>query len=118
MTFKKRFQKLRKKLNVGDTVRVLTMTRKQQAANTIKGFTAKWSKEIFKVLRKSPIPKNKLNFRYWVGIGKAYFRHELLRIPPRVDRQVIDLVAKKQTVMVGPDEEWSDLESEYDPDEE
>jgi hypothetical protein len=106
-----------KKLSVGDTVRVLTMTRKEQAANTIKGFTAKWSKDTFKVLKKTPIPKNKLNFRYWVGLGKAYFRHELLRIPARVDREVIDLVATKQTVVVGSDEEWSDMESEYDPDE-
>ena len=93
------------------------MTRKEQAANTIKGFTAKWSKDTFKVLKKTPIPKNKLNFRYWVGLGKAYFRHELLRIPARVDREVIDLVATKQTVVVGSDEEWSDMESEYDPDE-
>ena len=98
-----------KKLNVGDTVRVLTMNRKEQATNSIKGFTAKWIQGL------AQIANPKLNFRYWVGIGKAYFRHELLRIPPRVDQEVIDLVAKKQTVMVPDDENWSDLESEYDP---
>ena len=106
-----------KKLNVGDSVRVLEMTRKQQAANTIKGFTAKWSKNVYTVLKKLPIPKNKLNFRYWVGLHQSYFRHELLAIPKVVDREVYDLVSKKQTVVVGDDENWSDLESEYDPDE-
>ena len=50
-------------------------------------------------------------------MNKAFFRHELLRIPKEVDREVIDLLSKKQTVVVGPDEDWSDLESEYDPDE-
>ena len=106
-----------KKLRVGDTVRVLMMSRKEQAANTIKGFTAKWSSQTYTVIKKLPIPKNKLNFRYWVGLNKAFFRHELLRIPKEVDREVIDLLSKKQTVVVGSDEDWSDLESEYDPDE-
>ena len=101
------------KLSVGNSVRVLLMTRKEQAANTIKGFTAKWSTEIFTVLKKVAIPRNHQNYRYFVGTHQSYFRHELLKVPRVVDTETYDMVAHKQ-VIVAPEEEWSDLE--YDSD--
>ena len=97
------------KLFVGDSVRILMMTRKEQASNAIKGFTAKWSLEVYT----SPIPRNKKNFRYWVGANRSFFRHELLKIPKVVDTETIDLLTRKQHV-IAPDEDWSDLE--YDSD--
>ena len=100
-------------LNVGNSVRILLMTRKQQAANTIKGFTAKWSTEVYTVLKKVAIPKNHLNYRYFVGTHQSYFRHELLKIAREVDTETYDMVARKQ-VYVAPEEAWSDLE--YDSD--
>jgi len=100
------------KLNVGDNCRILLMTRKQQAQNSIKGFTAKWSTEIMVVLKKSAIPKNRLNYRYWVGDDKSYFRHELLKVPSHTDTQRPDLLVRKQNVVQ--EDDWSDLE--YDSD--
>ena len=102
-----------RRLNVGDSVRVLLMTRKQQAQNSIKGFTAKWSREVWTVLRKAAIPRNRNNYRYWVGAHKSYFRHELLWVPRTVDSEVVDLVVHRQQV-VAEGEDWSDLE--YDSD--
>ena len=103
-----------KKLEVGDTVRILMMTRKQQVQNTVKGFTAKWSRDIHTVLKKMAIPRNPLNFRYWTDrANQSYFRHELLKVPRRVDKAVLDLLDRKQKV-VAPEENWSDLE--YDSD--
>ena len=100
-------------LHVGNAVRILLMTRKEQAANTIKGFTAKWSTEVYTVLKKVAIPKNRLNYRYFVGTHQSYFRHELLKIPRDVDTETYDMVARRQ-VYVAPEEAWSDLE--YDSD--
>ncbi len=89
------------------------MTRKEQAANTVKGFTAKWSTEIFTVLKKMAIPRNRNNYRYFVGTHQSYFRHELLKVPRVVDTETYDMVRHKQ-VIVAPEEDWSDLE--YDSD--
>ena len=69
------------KLYVGNSCRILLMTRKEQATNAKKGFTAKWSTEVYTVLRKIAIPKNRENYRYFVGTHQSYFRHELLKIP-------------------------------------
>ena len=102
------------KLNVGDAVRILMMTRKQQAQNSIKGFTAKWSREVYTVLKKTAIPRNKQNHRYDVGTHQSYFRHELLKIPQNVDTETPDLIVHRQVVTTAPDENWSDLE--YDSD--
>ena len=101
-----------KELKVGNAVRVLLWSRKDQAANTFKGFTAKWSVEVYTVLRKTAIPKNRNNYRYYVGTDKSYFRHELLKIPREVDTQTYDMVTHRQ-VYVAPEEAWSD-ESDYD----
>ena len=63
------------------------------------------------MLKKSAIPKNRSNYRYYVGTNKAYFRHELLKIPRQVDTQTYDMVTHKQ-VYVAPAEAWSD-DSDY-----
>ena len=98
-------------LDVGHTVRVLLWSRKDQAKNAFKGFTAKWSKEVYTVLRKTSIPKNRNNYRYNIGTGKAFFRHELLKIPREVDTQTYDMITHRQ-VYVAPAEAWSE-ESDY-----
>ena len=100
-------------LRVGHAVRVLLWSRKEQAQNAIKGFTAKWSKEVYTVLRKTAIPKNRNNYRYYVGTNQTFYRHELLKIPRQVDTQTYDMVSHRQ-VYVAPEEAWSDLESDYD----
>ena len=102
------------KLEVGNAVRVLMMTRKQQASNAIKGFTAKWSREVYTVLRKTALPRNRNNYRYFIGTHQSYFRHELLKIPRNVDTQTLDQVVHRQVVTTAEDENWSDLE--YDSD--
>ena len=101
------------KLVVGNSVRVLLWSRKDQAKNTFKGFTAKWSKEVYTVLRKVAIPKNRNNFRYHIGVNKTYYRHELLKVPKIVDTATVDLVSHRQ-IYVAPEEAWSD--EEYNPD--
>ena len=101
------------KLVVGNSVRVLLWSRKDQAKNTFKGFTAKWSKEVYTVLRKVAIPKNRNNFRYHIGVNKTYYRHELLKVPRIVDTATVDLVSHRQ-IYVAPEEAWSD--EEYNPD--
>ena len=100
-------------LKVGHAVRVLLWSRKEQAQNAIKGFTAKWSKDVYTVLRKTAIPKNRNNYRYYVGTNQTFYRHELLKIPRQVDTQTYDMVSHRQ-VYVAPEEAWSDLESDYD----
>ena len=102
-------------LKVGNAVRVLMWSRKDQAKNTFKGFTAKWSVEMYTVLRKTAIPRNRNNYRYFIGTNKSYFRHELLKIPRKVDTQTYDMVTHKQ-IYVAPEEAWSD-QSDYDSDE-
>jgi len=102
------------KLNVGNAVRILMWNRKQQAQNSVKGFTAKWSKEVYIVLRKTAIQRNRNNYRYFVGTHQSYFRHELLKIPHQVDTNTLDMVVHRQVVTTAPDEDWSDLE--YDSD--
>ena len=101
------------KLHVGNAVRVLLWSRKDQAKNTFKGFTAKWSTEVYTVLKKTVIPRNKNNYRYFIGTNKSYFRHELLKIPKTVDTETYDMVNHRQ-VYVAPQEEWSD--EDYNPD--
>ena len=100
-----------RELKVGNAVRVLMWSRKDQAKNTFKGFTAKWSKEVYTVLRKTTIPRNRNNYRYNIGTNRSYFRHELLKIPREVDTQTYDMITHRQ-VYVAPEEAWSD-ESDY-----
>ena len=60
------------KLFVGDSVRILMMTRKEQASNAIKGFTAKWSVEVYTLLKKLPIARNPKNFRYLARTSRFF----------------------------------------------
>ena len=100
-------------LQVGNACRVLLWSRKDQAKNAFKGFTAKWSTEVYTVLKKTAIPRNKNNYRYFIGTNKSYFRHELLKIPRTVDTETYDMVNHRQ-VYVAPQEDWSD--EDYNPD--
>ncbi len=106
-------------LGVGDWVRLLLMTRKEQETNKMKGFTAKWSEEIYEVFKKTPLRKNAFMFRYDIGLPTTYYRHELLKIPKKIDAKVPDGLVRYKEVSVGSeyvpgDEEWdrSDVDSD------
>ena len=101
---------------VGNKVRLLLMTRKEQAVPKThqKGFAPKWSKEIYTVIKMRPIPKNKDVFRYYIGRGQPYFRHELLLLPKETDRTVYkDKVSHKEKIVAPEEQEW---EAEYEAD--
>ena len=95
-----------KDLFPGMHVRVLMMTLKEQATNKKKGFTEKWSRDVYRVKRKAALQGNPGAFRYWLhGDDLSYFRHELLKVPGNTDREVLDLVTRREAV-IG-DEDWS-----------
>ena len=76
-------------LFVGSTVRALRMTRKEQIQNKTKGFAAKWSKTVYTVSRKVALQKNNDHFRYYLeGSPGFFYRHELLKIPRKIDHEV------------------------------
>ena len=110
-----------KPIFVGDKVRLLKMTRKEQAAPKMgfKGFAPKWSNEIYTVIKMTPIRKNKDVFRYYIGRGQSFFRHELLLIPRRLDQSIIkDYVSHKENVIAPEEAEWEAdyQEGAYDSD--
>lgn len=73
-------------LKMGDHVRKLEMTYKQQIKNERKGFEEKWSRRVYEVLKKTALNRNRHVFRYSIGDPKrTYFRHELLLIPKEVE---------------------------------
>ena len=80
-------------------VRFLTWTRKEQAANSMKGYSEKWSRSIHTVRKMIRIDKNKDVFKYYISDMPHYFwRHELLKITGEVDNKVpklFPLVDKK-----------------------
>ena len=99
---------------VGDTVRLLMMTRKEQAKNSVKGFAPKWSRELFEITKKTRIQKNRDVYRYRVA-GGSYYRHELLLIQGgKVDKEVIDVVSGRKEQIIDPEENWSDLDWDSD----
>ena len=64
-----------KPLRVNDTVRVLLMTRKEQAVpGKVKGFAPKWSVRMFTVLRRAGLRRNPGVFRYDVGLDMTFYR--------------------------------------------
>ena len=100
-----------KPLFLGDHVRLLLMTRKEQAAPkmTYKGFAPKWSKRVYTVIKMTALQKNKEVYRYYIGKGEHYFRHELLKIPKKVDQEVLkDMVSHKENVIAPEEEEWQE----------
>ena len=95
---------------VGDFVRILKMTRKEQEQNKTKGFAPKWSKHVYRVRKKLPIAKNKEHFRYYLKhVGDFYYRHEILKIPKTLDKKVPKGYVTHKEKVVAPDENWSDL---------
>ena len=91
-----------KKLNlpeikVGDKVRKLMMSRKEQTNPGInpdmKGFSVKWSQRIYMVIRKQRMQKNFEVYKYWISpktefTNKAFYRHELLLLKGKVDSDI------------------------------
>ena len=77
-------------LKIGDSVRKLEMTFKEQEQKKLKGFQEKWSRRVYQVLGKVALNRNKHVFRYRIGDPKrTYYRHELLLIPSEVDQEVL-----------------------------
>jgi len=77
-------------LSVGDHVRKLMMTFKEQMGGAKKGFQEKWSRRVYQVLRISALRRNKFAKKYQIGDPKrTYYRHELLLIPKKVDQTVM-----------------------------
>ena len=70
------------------------MTMKEQLTGAKKGFTPKWSREVYVVKRKSALPGNPNNFRYSLyGERETYFRHELLKVPKQLDSDTMDFIS-------------------------
>ena len=108
-----------KPLPIGTTVRVLMMTRKQQAGGGIgakyKGFAPKWSKDRYTILKRTGLQKNPGVFRYFVGLHQSYYRHELLRVPKNLDKEVPShYLTHKQKVIA--EEEYSEEDDYYPSD--
>ena len=90
-------------LAVGNTVRVLLMTRKEQVKprEHQKGFAPKWSRETYTVLKRTGLRRNPGVFKYHLGTYQSYYRHELLKIPKRTDVEVYDMEYDKREVIEG-----------------
>lgn len=95
-----------KPLYVGDRVRILMMTRKEQEKTNLsdqKGFSVKWSGKVYTILRKKKLQKNHDVFQYWLnpaptwGGKQSRYRHELLKIPKRLDTVIPKLKGKLST---------------------
>ena len=100
-----------KALHVGNRVRMLKWDRKQQVHGGLgakfKGFAPKWSREVYTVLKRSAMRRNRGVFTYDIGKKQNFYRHELLKIPRVVDRDVPDgFVEHSQHVVVPEDEDW------------
>ena len=105
-----------RKLEVGHSVRVLLMTRKEQLDTSQKGFRPKWSRKVYTILKKTKLQLNPANYRYYVGAHQSYYRHELLWVPKKTDSVAIQgLVGTKSSLIGEAGTEWSDEEG-YNPD--
>ena len=104
-------------LRVGDWVRLLLMNRKEQEVGKLKGFAAKWSEDIYEVIKKTALRKNAFAFRYSIGLPDTYYRHELYKIhAKKVDSDVPQNTMRTKEVQTGrhgdeaeyvpSDEEW------------
>ena len=89
-------------LNVGNAVRLLKMTRKEQETNKLKGFSAKWTRELFRVVRKTKLRKNPFRYQYRItGRNTSFYRHELLKVTGAVDSAVPSNLVRDKEVAVG-----------------
>ena len=104
-------------LFVGSTVRALRMTRKDQVTGKIKGFAPKWSTTVYRVSKKLPIAKNNDHYRYYLEGSPAFFyRHELLKIPRRIDDTVPSRYVKQLKVGRGDRAtKYNIVDDEYNP---
>ena len=104
-----------KPLRVGDSVRTLQLTFKEQVSKSTKGFSEKWSRSVFLVEKKQALAGNPGQWRYWLwGSSEGYFRHELLKVPKETDTEVLDLVSHQEKAL------WEEIEGvdddEWTPD--
>jgi hypothetical protein len=77
-------------LEIGNHVRKLEMTFKEQATGAKKGFQEKWSRDVYQVLKRTALRRNPGVYRFSIGDPeRTYYRHELLLIPREVDQQVL-----------------------------
>ena len=108
-----------KPLRVGHNVRILLWDRKAQVKGGLgarfKGFAPKWSKRTYTVLKRRATSRNPGVYQYYVGREQVYYRHELLRIPKKVDKDVPQgYVRHEQHVVIPEEDEWDsdDIPSE------
>ena len=96
-----------KPLYPGSHVRVLMMTQKEQVTGKKKGFSEKWSRDVYIVRRKTSLQGNPEHYRYFLhDDSESYFRHELLSVPRFLDTEIIDMVVHRENVIEDPDDEW------------
>ena len=93
-----------KHLKIGDSVRTLTMTFKEQVTDKLKGFAEKWSRDVYLVEKKAALQGNPGAFRYWLwGSPESFLRHELLKVPASTDTTTLDLTSHKEDAIT---EQW------------
>ena len=105
-----------KPIEIGQTVRILQMTRKQQVSGMggkYKGFAPKWSRDTYTVLKRTRLVKNQDEFRYFVDSSRSYYRHELLVIPKIVDNVVPEQYIRHKQNIITVGEDWEQEESDY-----
>ena len=134
-----------KELKIGNRIRYLTWDRKEQVHGGLsarfKGFAPKWSKNTYTVVRKIALRRNPGSYHYDIGLKQAakllrsrrmrdalnirdeprskepqlFLRHELLRIPYKVDRQVpTQFMEHRQRYIPAPNEEKWDVDDYSD----
>ena len=95
-----------KHLKIGDSVRFLNLTFKEQVKDKVKGFAEKWSRDVFLVEKKAALAGNPGAFRYWLwGSPESFLRHELLKVPATTDTATLDLTSHKEDLIA---EHWDD----------
>ena len=78
-----------KEIFVGNLVRLLIWTRKEQVEGKKKGYSEKWSRDIYKIKSKKHIRKNAEVYRYTLEDKRgSFYRHELLKISNEIDTVV------------------------------
>ena len=104
-----------KALKVGNTVRYLKWDRKEQVKGGLgakyKGFAPKWSHRTYTVLKRTGMRRSPGVYTYHIGRDQMFYRHELLKIPRVVDREVPrGFMHHKQHVTVPENEEWDQFD--------
>ena len=96
------------------------MTRKEQETNAVKGFKAKWSREVYTVVAKRKLRKNQFMFRYDIGKVDTFYRHELLKIFGQIDDIVPQQYVRYDEKIIGgdynPDSDYMPSDEEWEHD--